>query len=55
MKGGKSTSKVHGKGERFPWPHQMGLHVCLGLVHVLFEHIPLHEQRPMRGAIMLIE
>jgi hypothetical protein len=47
--------QVDGKGERFLWSHQVGLQVCLELMHILFEHTPLHEQGPMRGVIMLIE
>jgi hypothetical protein len=46
---------MDGEGEKLPWFHQMGLHVCLELVHVLFEYTPLHEQRPMCDVIVLME
>ncbi len=35
--------------------HQMGLHVCSKLMHVLLECAPLHEQGPMCDVIMLLE
>jgi len=49
---------MDGKGEEgkgFSWSCQMGLHVCLELMHVLLKHIPLHEQGFMRNVIMLME
>jgi len=44
-----------GEGKGFSWSCQMGLHVCLELMHVLLKHIPLHEQGFMRNVIMLME
>jgi hypothetical protein len=43
------------EGKELRWSHQMGLHVCLELMHVLFEHTPLHEQGPMHNIIVLMK
>jgi hypothetical protein len=43
-RGGDQFQEMHGEDKGLPWSHQMGLHMCLGLMHVLLEHIPLHEQ-----------
>jgi hypothetical protein len=55
MKEGNQPQQVDGEGEGLRWFHQMGLHVCLELVHVLFEHTTLHEQGPMCDIIVLMK
>jgi hypothetical protein len=47
QKGGNQPQQVDGKNKRLMWSHKMKLHMCLKLMHVLFKHIPLHEQRPL--------
>jgi hypothetical protein len=44
-----------GEGKRLLWFHQMGLHVCSELTHVLLKRIPLHEQGSMCNVIVLME
>ncbi len=46
---------MDGEGKGFLGFRQMGLQVCLQLVHVLLKCIPLHEQRHVHGVIVLME
>jgi hypothetical protein len=50
-RGGNQPQQMDGEGEKISWFHQMGLHVCLGLVHVLLEHTPFNEQGLMHGVM----
>jgi hypothetical protein len=41
------NSHVDGESEELPWFHKMKLQVRSKLMHMLFKHILLHEQRPL--------
>jgi hypothetical protein len=44
-----------GGGKGLSWFHHMGLKISLDLMCELLEHTPLHEQKPLRNIIMLME
>ncbi len=46
---------MDGKGEGLSWFCQMGLQVCLELMHVMLKRTSLYEQGSVHGVFVLME